>query len=711
MYIFELSYDNAARNESGGLDFAVGKDALKKWTFIDSTGTEKELELLQLVALASSGCKGYLERLPCDLPGLIGDRSRPLQFELVWAEHIARKGVIFEKPRKQSGMKITPQGKSMPVYSKDKRLLHKAIPKAHFSKWSPPAKHTVFAYGAALQAHAGSDDFDFSDPFYQLRRIHSLFSAQARLTDPVAFLENIHYRGITKGRYMPFQILQDLQRSLWRYLNVDTAGWMERNADFSQLWARLTPGQKLLILPVLDAARHLHDALPSYGNPLHFPGIMLLYRPDHYCSSQYFVDWINLLDGLFPAMQFVVAVLPPFKDLLLESLLCKKLHRFTAYHQSYPGTRAALPRPAEVLPARTMLLVDVDSRLPNLALMKLAGYYKQQGYYIKLAKKEAYEPGAEAVFASSVFNTPHSKRRIQKMQAYYGDVFHCGGSGIDIEKRLPPEIEEAEPDYGLYPELQDRSIGFLTRGCPFNCPFCIVPRKEGKPRQVSDLDALTGPHKKKLILLDDNILAHPNSHELLQAMASKNLQVNFNQTLDINLVDKEKAELIRAINCSNVKFTRRMYHFSLNDTCDLPELRQKYALFRFEPRDNVEFICMYGFNTTLVQDLERFRFLRSLPGAYVFVQEYQPIAGSPKPRLDDYFPDQFLSDRYIDELIGICFPQNMKSMEKFYRWLSKLYAERFGTLHMGLVDTIFRYNGRFNRGRYIASLAGTQDID
>lgn len=178
--------------------------------------------------------------------------------------------------------------------------------------------------------------------------------------------------------------------------------------------------------------------------------------------------------------------------------------------------------------------------------------------------------------------------------------------------------------------------------------------------------------------------------------------------LDLHLVDEEKARLIRAIPCSNVKFTRTVYHFSLNDTRNLEELRQKYALFHFGAKENVEFICMYGYNTTLAEDLERFRFLRSLPGAYVFVQEYQPIPGGPEPQLKEYFDER--ADHYIDELVQICFPQSMKSMEKYFRWLSKRYALHFGRLHMGLVDTIFRYNKRYDRGRYIASLAGTKKL-
>jgi hypothetical protein len=112
-----------------------------------------------------------------------------------------------------------------------------------------------------------------------------------------------------------------------------------------------------------------------------------------------------------------------------------------------------------------------------------------------------------------------------------------------------------------------------------------------------------------------------------------------------------------------------------------------------------------GFNTTLAEDVERFRFLHSLPGAYVFVQEYQPIPGGPAADLGNFFDDS--ADRLIDELVGICFTQNMKSMEKYYRWLSKRYVQAFGRLHLGLVDTIFRYNQRDRKGRYIQTLAGT----
>jgi hypothetical protein len=84
----------------------------------------------------------------------------------------------------------------------------------------------------------------------------------------------------------------------------------------------------------------------------------------------------------------------------------------------------------------------------------------------------------------------------------------------------------------------------------------------------------------------------------------------------------------------------------------------------------------------------RFRFLRSLPGAYVFVQQYQSILGGPPIAPRPFFDEN--ADDLIDEFVGIVFTQNMKSMEKYYRWVSKRYAENFGRLHLNLVDTIYK---------------------
>jgi hypothetical protein len=367
-----------------------------------------------------------------------------------------------------------------------------------------------------------------------------------------------------------------------------------------------------------------------------------------------------------------------------------------------PAAKEKTPR--KRIPPGSVLLVDVDGRLPNLALMKLSRHFKTRGQRVNLVRQEAYVSTVKEVWASCVFCRPPSLGRVERLLLYYGDSIHVGGSGVDLVLRLPPQVDALDADYRLYPELGDRAIGFLTRGCPFTCPFCIVPQKEGKIRQVTELDSLL-QGRKKLILLDDNILAHPDAVTLLEEMVRGNVQVNFNQTLDIRLLDDEKARLLRRIRCRDVAFKRENYFFSLNDTRGLAEISRRYSRLGFDSRNNVEFICMYGYNTTLAEDLERFRFLRSLPGAYVFVQQYRPFPGAPRPELHHFFgPD---ADQQIDELVGIVFTQNMKSMEKYYRWISRLYARQFGKLHKGLVDTIFRYNNRHAKGRYIVSLAGT----
>jgi len=705
MYLLELQFSNAALNREGGINLNKVGEGLKKWNFISPTHRERDLEFLQLLALASCGCTHYLDRLPCDLTRLLRKPEKNLQLELVWTEHTPTARKIFKYPSQQSALRITPQGQGKNLKKSQTRLLSNTSTYCSFSKWSPPDRHTVCAYGSEFKVHAGTDDFDFSDPFYQLRRIKSLFNKEAHLTDPCAFLNNINYRAVRQRRYMPKQILEALQNLLQVNLSLETSSWNLKGQEFSELWPKLSHVQQDLLTPVLDATRHLHDALPSHSNPLNFPGIIILDRPEHYCPQEYLPGWFGLLDQLFPSVQFFVTLGEKDYKQLPASLLSETLPDFPVADNSR-SRKKYVQRPN--LPSQSIFLVDVDSRLPNLALMKLSNYYKSQGYHIELIRKETYDPRAEMVFASSIFNSAASWKRIDKMRAFYGSNFDSGGSGIDTCKRLPPEIEQTQPDYGLYPELGDRAMGFLTRGCRFRCNFCIVPQKEGNTRIVDSIDNLTRGIKDKLILLDDNILSHRQSKELLEEMARKKLRVNFNQTLDLTLIDREKAKLLKSISCCNVKFTRNVYHFSLNDNRNLEEIRSKYRLLNFSGKDNVEFICMYGYNTTLAQDLERFRFLHSLPGAYVFVQKYMPVPGGPQPDLENFFDEH--ADEYIDELVNICFTQNMKSMEKYYRWLSRLYVETFGKLHMGLVNTIFRYNSRYERGRYIASMAGTQKL-
>ncbi len=271
------------------------------------------------------------------------------------------------------------------------------------------------------------------------------------------------------------------------------------------------------------------------------PTLILLDRPDLFCPSEIFPRWVELMDLLFPHVQFLMTGAEEAYRHLPPELLTKS-HEIPALpdHPEKKPTR---------LPAGTVLLVDVDSRLPNLALMKLSRYFKEQGKRVVLARGQVFMAGAEAVYASAVFSRPNSLKLVDNLRKYYGDALVAGGSGVDLKSRLQNEVERMPPDYGLYPELGDRAIGFMTRGCPFHCPFCIVPLKEGQNRQVASLDELLIDGRQKLILLDDNILAHPKAGDFIEEMARHDVKVNFNQTLDLRLVDQEKARLLKRLCC------------------------------------------------------------------------------------------------------------------------------------------------------------------
>ena len=696
MYLLSIHYENAKKNDAGKFCFEKNRGEIHKWTLLPSGPAGREL--LQLMALACGG-PGFLARLPCDLDRFCRNSVTPLHIEILLVRHSPYDGVSLTSHVFGTGIEINDGGQIKILRKNNCRMLPKNI-----SIFKPPLgsgnlKYLILGYGSQWQPQENSDVFDFRDPFHRITRFHSLFSSEVSITDPIAFLFRLHYKAVRCSRFPAQQTIGKLSALFKKHLNIETGRWLEKGCDFEQEWYQLRPWQQRVALPILDAVRHIIDASPRSGTPLDRPGVMLLDRPDLFCTENVFPRWIMLMNRLMPAMQCVITLSGKARSNFPRLTKRKRLSVPPAVVPTELITKKIR------LPRGTILLIDVDSRLPNPALMKLSRYYKEQGRKVVLARKGTKIRGVKGVYASSVFFSPASARRVAALREYYGDSLIVGGSGVDIHSRLPQEIEKLPADYGLYPELGNRAIGFITRGCRFKCPFCIVPVKEGITHQVSNLDELLQSDRNKLILLDDNILSHSRAGEILEDMARRNLQVNFNQTLDIRLLDKEKSRLLRRIRCSNSKFTRLVYHFSLNDTSNLDQVQRKYRQLGFTTKDNVEFICMYGYNTTLAEDVERFRFLRSLPGAYVFVQRYQPIQGGPAPIVKKIFDNN--ADKFINELVKIIFPQNMKSMEKYYRWLSKLYVMVFGTLHMGLVDTIFRYNKRDQKGRYIATLAGT----
>lgn len=197
---------------------------------------------------------------------------------------------------------------------------------------------------------------------------------------------------------------------------------------------------------------------------------------------------------------------------------------------------------------KKVLLIDVDSKYSNLVTMKFSRYYKNLGYDVdKISlpytffdfNKERTVISAnnyDIVRASVLFQANKDKLKVTNCEDY-----EIGGTGIDIIKKLPKEIDNLEPDYDIYPE-NDYSIGFLTRGCIRKCYFCFVPKKEGmihKYRDVSDV-----VKHNKVRFLDNNILAYKGHVDMFKEILDRKIILNFNQGLDARLCTDEDAHLL-----------------------------------------------------------------------------------------------------------------------------------------------------------------------
>lgn len=342
---------------------------------------------------------------------------------------------------------------------------------------------------------------------------------------------------------------------------------------------------------------------------------------------------------------------------------------------------------------KTVVLFDIDSRIPNLALMKLSAYYKGQGLNVILSKKVAYIK-AHRYVASAVFRTRSTIKKLAELRRIYGDDVEIGGSGVDLTRRLPEEIEACFPDYSLYGHTR-YALGFLTRGCAKKCPFCVVPVKEGRLKlQVTSFSGFVPSDWKNVMLLDDNLLGFSDALGLLEEMALRGYKVNFSQTLDISYLNESLYRALLKIDSQNARFTRKRIYFSLNYPGTIRQFEKRKSMLKGFGKDRVSVVSLYGFDTSLSQDYSRWMMLRRLQ-LVPFFQEYWPIEG-----VSTKLPEPFF-DMELDEVIRLTFRSNGQNWEKYLRWLNRFYFQTFGRYYRPLVEKIYRYNNKERIHRYL----------
>ena len=264
-------------------------------------------------------------------------------------------------------------------------------------------------------------------------------------------------------------------------------------------------------------------------------------------------------------------------------------------------------------------LIDVDSKIPNLALMKISSYYKSLGEQVEFVR-----PGGnyDKIFASAIFTRSYNE--CLKLKEFYGDKIEIGGTGWDLHKDLDDSIERTKPDYDLYSaeeiasrmkgigtkehkfkkatEIVNAGMGFTSRGCIRECGFCFVPKKEGKFRNVAEISDLINPRSNILILHDNNLTADPHCIDKLHEIRDRQLIVDINQGCDVRLINDDIAHAL-----SEVRHLRSLhYAWDLmgfeSQVMEGIKTLSKYV----KPYKHMCFMLV-GFNTSFEEDMYRFR--------------------------------------------------------------------------------------------------------
>lgn len=269
-------------------------------------------------------------------------------------------------------------------------------------------------------------------------------------------------------------------------------------------------------------------------------------------------------------------------------------------------------------------LIDVDSHnFPNLALMKISAYHKAQGDEVEWWWGWGQY---DKVYMSKVFDNTYTPDHPEPVNT---KEIIKGGTGYGLKNELPYEIEHMCPDYSLYPELtKETAYGFLTRGCPNNCPFCIVCEKEGRcSHKVANLSEWWNG-QKNIVLCDPNLLACRDHMDLLRQLAESKAWVDMNQGLDARMLTMKNIEALNRIKIKTI-------HFAWDLMDRSPEIIKGLNLYlehgRIKDQRRREVYVLTNFNTTMEENLYRIYTLDEM-GYEPYVMVYDKPNAPPEIR-------------------------------------------------------------------------------
>jgi len=283
-------------------------------------------------------------------------------------------------------------------------------------------------------------------------------------------------------------------------------------------------------------------------------------------------------------------------------------------------------------------LLDKGTRHPNLALMKISGYYKDKGHPVELLKSYDRIDTYEKVFISRVFTNTNVPIGIEeKNNVTVGGTGYFGEEAED----LPNDIEHHMPDYNLYndyvreqiengkkrsyyKDYLDYSIGFTTRGCFRKCPFC-VNRKYNEVFLHSPVSEFFDPKKKKIYLWDDNFFGYDKWNDILNDLVATDRPFQFRQGLDIRLITKDKAIML-----SKVKYFGD-FIFAFDNVADLKIVSKKLEVWKKYCKRSTKLYLFCAYTSQDEKDIEeifiRVKVLMKY-GCLPYLMRYQDYKGS-----------------------------------------------------------------------------------
>ena len=221
-----------------------------------------------------------------------------------------------------------------------------------------------------------------------------------------------------------------------------------------------------------------------------------------------------------------------------------------------------------------VLLLQLDGRLPNIALMRVAAHHRALGdevFFRKVGNAAALHPdlfdAPDLVYASTIFERT---RPLAKHLLTVYPAAKIGGTGINLTARLEDiGIYTREQDYSIYPQFQP-SIGFSQRGCRLRCPFCVVPQKEGKVSEEQSIGEIWrgDPYPRHIILLDNDFFGQPRWADRIAEIHNGGFKVNFNQGINARMLTDESAAAIASVRYYDDRFRRRRIYTAWDNRKD-----------------------------------------------------------------------------------------------------------------------------------------------